>query len=224
MKAPNVDKYIKIRDYIKTELLDSDILEDISIINVNHFYPIIYFNFLMNMNYIKALLEYNSKTPEYGVMQPEDKDKSVIEYGNYYSVKCVINPDNCGYDIIISSRTLAKTVLWIIPHIDKNSIPNNKYLRNFTYLDNSHISLLSAIKRLFLKEGLICFVNIQATYIYGLLHLHIAKFNEYRREYPVEEQGSRITREINIDDIIIKLNQNDRYYLDFNVSNLNVII
>lgn len=225
MKSPIVDKYIKKRDYIKTELLDNNILEDVSIINVNHFKPIIYFNFMMNMNYIKALLEYN-KTLKQDIQEnkPEEKDKSVVEYGNYYSVNCVINPDNCGYDIIISSRTLAKTVLWIIPHIDKKGIPNNKYLRNFTYLDNSHIPLLNAIKRLFLKEGLICFVNIQATYIYGLLHLHIATFDEYRREYPVEEQGSRITREINIDDIIIKLNLYGKYYLDFNVPNLNVII
>lgn len=235
MKKPNTDKYIKLRDLIKTELLDSAFLEDIQIINVCHYHPIIYFNFMMNMNYILALVKYQSKTPMKDLWkhqtETEEKDKSVVEYGKYYASDCIINPENCGYNIIVSSRTSAKTVLWIIPYIDTGSAPttsaptiNDRYLRNFTYLNNSHISLLNVIKRKFLQKGLICFIHIQATHIYGLLHLHIAKFNEYRREYPVEEQGSRITKEINIDDIINKLNLDGRYYFDFTVPNLNVII
>jgi hypothetical protein len=232
MQKPNTDsQYISLKEMIKTELLENKFLEDTQIINVCHYHPIIYFNFMMNINYIKALLKYQSKPLIKDLLEfqntTEEKDKSVIEYGKYYPVKYIINPENCEYDIIVSSRTSVKTVLWILPHIlaaSDTQQPNAMYLRNFTYLNNLHIPLLNVIKHLFLKDGFICFIHIQATHIYGLLHLHIAKFNEYRREYPVEEQGSRITREINIDDIIHKLSIDNRYYIDFTVPNLNVII
>ena len=230
MKKPNTDsRYISLKDMIQTDLLNSDILEDIQVINICHFHPIIYFNFMMNMNYILALLKYHRKNIN-GIINndKQETNNSTIQYGEYNPVECIINPENCGYDIIVSSRTSAKTVLWIIPHSVEIGIinSNDKYLHNFTFLNKSHISLLNVIKNLFLKEGFLCFVHIQASHIYGLFHLHITKFNEYQRIYPVDKEGniSIITREINIDDIIHKLTIDDRYYIDFTVSKLNVII
>jgi len=231
MKKPNTEsRTISIKDMIKTELLDNNMLEDIQIINVGHFHPIIYFNFLMNMNYILALLKYNSKaTTSISNNDIQDMNNSTTQYGKYYAVDCIINPENCGYDIIVSSRTLDKIVLWILPHIDGQSVENTKYLHNFTYLESSHIALLEVIKKNFVKEQDICFVHIQAVNIFGLFHLHLSKYDDYyKRQYPFDKQKGTlitlITREINIDDIIFRLKLDTNYYKNYNVPKLNAII
>jgi len=231
MKKPNTEsRTISIKDMIKTELLDNNMLEDIQIINVGHFHPIIYFNFLMNMNYILALLKYNSKaTTSISNNYIQDMNNSTTQYGKYYAVDCIINPENCGYNIIMSSRTLDKIVLWILPHIDGQSVENTKYLHNFTYLESSHIALLEVIKKTFVKEQDICFVHIQAVNIFGLFHLHLSKYDDYyKRQYPFDKQKGTlitlITREINIDDIIFRLKLDTNYYKNYNVPKLNAII
>ena len=233
MKKPNTEsRTISIKDMIKTELLDNNMLEDIQVINVGHFHSIIYFNFLMNMNYILALLKYKGEGKDITSIPNtdiHDTNNSATQYGKYYAIECIINPEKCGYDIIVSSRTLDKTVLWILPHIDRQSVANTKYLRNFTYLESSHIALLEVIKTNFVKEQDICFVHIQAVNIFGLFHLHLSKYDDYyKRQYPFDKQKGTlitlITREINLDDIIYRLKLDTNYYINYNVPKLNAII
>ena len=93
-----------------------------------------------------------------------------------------------------------------------------------THLEQKHLKLLEALKNRYSKTGQICFVHLATTYIFGMLHFHITSFDEYTRNYPTDEKGTYILREINIDELINTIKLNGRYYNDFNIPILNIRI
>ena len=224
IENPNTEnRYISIKEMIKTELLDYETENDTQVVNVNYFYPIIYFNLIMNQNYIDALIYYN-KTNDSGISK-EIKNLSLVNtvsYQVYNEINSIINPNNCNYDII-EKYYFGRNILWIIPH-DKTS--KNTYLRKFTSLNKSHLPLLEAIKNYCLKnKDDISFLHIQSTNVYGLLHFHIVSHNSYEaRTFPEQQRGNKMIQEININNIINKLLVNETYYNNYNVSFIKTTI
>lgn len=220
IKKPFSEKTISIKNMIKTQLLDNGFLEDLQVVNVAYYKPIIYFNCIMNQEYLSALLNYKntgySKNPR---KQFKDIGNFSDIYGIYGDTNTLVNPFNCGYNIVEVGDNHRK-VIWILP-FSKES----EYLRNFTSLNNNHILLLETIKKLYLERGNLCFVHIQSTHIYGTLHFHITNYDDYNsRKYPTEIQGSSIIKEINISQLINVILLNPNYYNNYNINLLNLTI
>ena len=233
MKKPNTEsRDISLKDMIKTELLDNtlltnmsvlgntEIIKDVQVINVALYKPILYFNCYMNIEYLTALLNY-TQTGKRNVPRINFKDIGQFseKYGVYGNSNTIINPSNCGYNIVEVGDQNRK-VIWILPF----SI-ENEYLRNFTSITIKHMPLLEAIKTLYIDKDHLCFLHIQSTHIYGTLHFHITRYDDYNlRSYPLEYQGSSIIKEININQIINYISQQSDYYSNYSSNLLNLTI
>jgi len=224
MKKPNTDTpMISIHDMIKTELLDNTkILKDFmfQVVNVAFFKPIIYFNCYMNPEYLDALLNY-IQTGKRNTLRLyfENIGQFSEKYGIYGDSNTIINPDKCGYNILEVGDKYRK-VIWILPCSNEN-----EYLRNFTSITQKHMPLLEAIKKLYVDKDHLCFLHIQSTHIYGTLHFHITRYDDYNlRVYPLEYQGSSIIKEININQIINYVSQQPDYYSNYSSNLLNLTI
>jgi hypothetical protein len=210
------NKYINLRDFIKTDILDYDVI-NLDIINPGFYMPIIYFNFIMNLTYLEALkLHTLGQVNKSNIIKYTNATSE--KYGLYNEINCIINSNNCGYNFVENYEDL-KLVVWILPYNEKTT-----YLRNILDLKKEHLNMLYELKQIYMKKGYTCFVHLATTFVYGLLHFHVIKYDEYRRIYPKDKKGTYILREINLDNLINNISINESYYQEFDISILNVRI
>jgi hypothetical protein len=212
---PKQDKLININEIFKTDLLEFD-FSNIEVYNLYYFKPIIYINFLLNQTYLDALVAYkNGKRDFVSKNVKNEYKKTTMKYGVYDNINCIINPNNCGYNFIETYEEL-KLVVWILPFNGSN------YIRNFTFLNREeHLLLLKTMKEYYMKHNDITFAHIAYSYIYGLLHIHRATYNAYKRMFPIEEKGIYILKEIKVNEMINKISTDGKYYNDIKISTLN---
>jgi len=224
---PKINKILHISDIFNTELIDYRFKDDVKLFNLHYFKPIMYFNLIMNQQYLDALIAYKNGKRDFTskIVENSANDHATSNYGMYSNINCLINPNNCGYSFIEIYETI-KIVVWILP------FNNSVYINNFTYLNDNHLLLLKTLKEYYLdkqmanpaSKHMISFVHVTSTYIFGLLHFHITEYDDYKRKIPTEEKGSSIIKEININELINKLSIDGKYYNDINISILNLTI
>jgi hypothetical protein len=217
IRYPNQEKFINLNNLFKTELINFN-FTNIELLNLNNIKPIIYFNIIMNKIYLDALINYKNGNISLPNKYIENKGNNTTKiYGNYDNINCIINPNNCGYNLIEIYET-NKVVIWILP------FNKNEYLRNFTYINRAHLDLFNFIKHNYINRENISFVHITSTYIFGLLHFHKTKYSDYKHKFIIEEKGSSIIKELTINDLINKITSDNKYFNDINLSILNVSI
>ena len=154
------------------------------------------------------------------------------EYNQYNNISCLINPDNCGYNIVEiyeiynPVKNYDKTVLWIIPYTQNNNgfgFDNDKYLGDFTYLNASHIPMLETVKRLYQFDDNICFVHMLPSLKFFCLHIHVIKESSYRGAFTEQEKGTGAIREKYIDELINNIKCNSQYYNQLNMAMIKQI-
>lgn len=154
--------------------------------------------------------------------------------------KCVINcvyfnSNECGYNFIeiidIYVANNKKRTVFVIP-FDKGassassaSSAYSNYLGNFLDLRIDHLPMLYEIKRIYQKQqdGTSIFLHkVSTTPKYYCIHFHILESQSedslYKRVYPIEERGTFLTQELELNNIINNLVNDSNYYVNYNVS------
>ena len=96
----------------------------------------------LNPNWYRITITRNNVIKR--IKNRNNRNITTREYNQYNNISCLINPDNCGYNIVEiyeiynPIKNYDKTVLWIIPYTQNNNgfgFDNDKYLGDFTYLN-----------------------------------------------------------------------------------------
>lgn len=216
---------LDIMIFIKTNMIYDTYLTSIIMPNVFKLKPILVDNFLNSEKYK------NRDKPEMNDCSKLEYEKDIVHYFTAATVRrdkffncTIINPNNCGYNFLedivpdkdINPKKIRK-VVWILP-----SNNTYKYLKNLTYLDSSSLKMLEEIYKLYINcEG--CnnqvFLHITFNMMYSSLHFHIINYRTYIRNlYPINELGSYILKEVNINTLINFITNCNNYYTNSSYS------
>jgi hypothetical protein len=212
-KHPNItDLKVDFNNYYDLELLKYQ-QKNIKVYNLYSILPIIAINFLISEHYINALIEYNNtkiSRKSKGIKNRNNREITSKKYGESNIFNTIINSNGCGYNFIeIYNHKTGKIVVWILPY------GKNKFLRNFTDLDSTHLSMLEEIMKIYYNKDKLIFVHNLSTVKNFCLHIHIMPKELYKR---VEgDKGYIFTREIHIRNIIDNLKVNGNYYKNYYV-------
>ena len=188
----------------------------IKIYNLYNILPMFAINILFSEYYINALNDYNVRKISKTSMKIKNRNNREItskKYGESNKFNVIINSNNCGYNFIeIYNDKTDKIVVWVLP------FNNNKYLREYTELDEKHIPMLQEIINIYDDGNKLIFVHNLPTVKNYCLHIHIIDKILYKRHDG--EKGSIFTREKYVKQILYNLITNKKYYNDYNVSNV----
>jgi hypothetical protein len=166
-------------------------------------YPLLVMDIINDSEYIKAItLHSNKLTP---AMNNATK-KSISRATRTF--KFVINPNNCGYNLLLSYNEITqKNVCWLVSTTRNPSAE----IRTVRYFNKTHIPVLKEIKKLFPAEY-IFFVHLVSNLSFSLIHVHAFHYNLYTPIFPSNEQGSRLLKAKYLDDIIELLQIDNNYF------------
>ena len=196
---------IDVNQVFSTPLIDLK-FSNIYIQNLHLTKPIFYFNLMLNETYLDALKSYNAGTRIFESKFIENIDRTgIYNYGIYNKINCIINKNECGYNFI-ETYGKTKVVIWILPFNYQSN-----YIRNFTYLNKSHIPLLETLRDFYKKNNKLLFLHMTNSYTFNILHFHLINYDNYKKEYFVKE------KDIYINDLINKITIDSTYYISYEI-------
>lgn len=236
LQRRSYEQYVPFKYYFENELLKMK-SEGKPIINLFAKLPILTTNQINNPIYEYAVEEYKkgNRKPIISVNNIENSGRTKIktvslnernivatQYENYIPINVMVNPENCGYNIIIQSKDNIKFVYWIIPYDSSSS-----NIRNCLDLNGNHAKLLNILlTHKPIANQLLNSSNKILRYFHNLnsakfftLHMHYHNDDDYTRSIPDEEKGSRFIRDIPVNKLYNNIMTDSNYYndIDFNV-------
>ena len=240
MTMPNIYKIksIFLRNYLGTKLYKTEFLkfkEKIVSGTIEHFFE--------RKSNTKSINIENLDNPKriFNITDEEkDSEGNIIEGNKGLINKIYFNPGNCKYNFIEIYETINDTykfIIWVVPlnatdsenHIDdfeefKSMFTKGEeyptYIGNFLDLNNTHISMLEQMKKLYLKQNFVCSVNIQSVSpLYYCLHFHVMTDYIYKNYISKNELGLRMFSILHINRILNNIKWNRNYYnsIDMNI-------
>jgi len=205
--------------------------------------PVLIKNFIATEYYKQGLDNFNRTGEQLNCKNNTLVDMDYLHYSDCVDkigildsvIHCVyFNPNTCGYNFIehldISVANNKKKTVFILPYdmnvsrgIDTKYIGN--FIGNFLDLRPEHLPMLDEIKNIYQRESTSIFLHKVSTMPkYYCLHFHIldSKLQDsiYKRIYPIEERGTFLTQELELNNIINNLTNDGNYYINYNASSL----
>ena len=215
IKQYPLDLTISFSYYFENELLPMESTP--KIINMYLKTPILLINYMNNPSYLKHIKNNLYDLSNFKSTEVKEMTTKFVNYTNNKNkqlIEVYKNPNNCGYNIIITNKDNIKFTYWVIP------IGTSKYLRDFKDLDASHLNMLNQLKKLIHTKSTKLYLHNTPSLSFLCIHVHIHEQEDYTRTFPAEEKGSYFFRESNISNIMANLYVDNNYYANYNVSTL----